>query len=81
MRWCVLGSGSEGNALVIEASAGLFTTRVLVDNGFGPRALAQRLGRVGLALDDLDAVFVTHEHSDHVSGVAALLKKRRIPLL
>lgn len=81
LRWCVLGSGSEGNALVIEASAGLFTTRVLVDNGFGPRALAQRLGRVGLALDDLDAVFVTHEHSDHASGVAALLKKRRIPLL
>jgi phosphoribosyl 1,2-cyclic phosphodiesterase len=81
LRWCVLGSGSEGNALVVEASAGLFTTRVLIDNGFGPRALARRLGRVGLALDDLDAVFVTHEHSDHVGGVAALLRKRRMPLL
>jgi phosphoribosyl 1,2-cyclic phosphodiesterase len=81
LRWCVLGSGSEGNSLVIEASAGLFATRVLVDNGFGPRALSQRLARVGLCIDDLDAVFVTHEHSDHASGVAALLRKRRIPLL
>ena len=81
LRWCCLGSGSEGNALVIEACAGLFATRVLVDNGFGPRALERRLAAVGLDLDSLDAVFVTHEHSDHASGVAALLKRRRIPLL
>lgn len=81
LRWCVLGSGSEGNALVVEARGGLFVTRLLIDNGFGPRALAQRLGRVGLALDDIDAVVVTHEHSDHVAGVAALLRRRAIPLL
>jgi phosphoribosyl 1,2-cyclic phosphodiesterase len=81
LRWSCLGSGSEGNALVIEASAGLFTTRVLVDNGFGPRVLDRRLGKVGLTGEDIDAVFVTHEHSDHASGVAALLKRRRIPLL
>jgi phosphoribosyl 1,2-cyclic phosphodiesterase len=81
LRWCCLGSGSEGNALVIEARAGLFATRVLVDNGFGPRALQRRLAVAGLVIDDLDAVFVTHEHSDHASGVAALLKRRRIALL
>jgi len=81
LRWCCLGSGSEGNALVIESSAGLFTTRVLVDNGFGPRILDRRLARVGLSVDDIDAIFVTHEHADHVSGVAALLSRRRIPLL
>lgn len=81
LRWCCLGSGSEGNALVIEARAGLFATRVLVDNGFGPRVLERRLGVAGLRIDDIDAVFVTHEHSDHASGVAALLKRRRIPLL
>lgn len=81
LRWCCLGSGSEGNALVIEARAGLFATRVLVDNGFGPRALQRRLAVAGLAIDDLDAVFVTHEHSDHASGVAALLRRRRIALL
>jgi phosphoribosyl 1,2-cyclic phosphodiesterase len=81
LRWCCLGSGSEGNALVIEARAGLFATRVLVDNGFGPRTLERRLAAAGLGCDDIDAVFVTHEHSDHASGVAALLKRRHIPLL
>jgi phosphoribosyl 1,2-cyclic phosphodiesterase len=81
MRCCSLGSGSEGNALVVEASNGLFATRLLVDNGFAPRPLEQRLARAGLSLDDLDAVFVTHEHSDHVGGVAALLERRRIPVI
>ncbi len=81
LRFCSLGSGSEGNALLIEASEGLFATRVLVDNGFGPRQLDERLGRLGLTLDDLDAIFVTHEHSDHVGGVRALLKRRSIALL
>jgi phosphoribosyl 1,2-cyclic phosphodiesterase len=80
LRFCCLGSGSEGNALVVEAREGLFATRVLVDNGFGPRQLDARLARAGIALDDLDAVIVTHEHSDHVGGVAALLKRKRIPL-
>ncbi len=81
LRFSSLGSGSEGNALLIEASEGLFATRVLVDNGFGPRQLDERLARLGLSVDDLDAIFVTHEHSDHVGGVRALLKRRSIALL
>lgn len=81
LRFCSLGSGSEGNALLIEASEGLFETRLLVDNGFGPRQLDERLGRLGLAVEDLDAIFVTHEHSDHVAGVRALLKRRSLALL
>lgn len=81
LRFCCLGSGSEGNALLVEASDGLFATRVLVDNGFGPRQLAKRLARAGLAADDLDALLVTHEHSDHVGGAPALLKPGRLPLL
>lgn len=80
LRFRCLGSGSEGNALIVESRDGLFATRVLVDNGFGPRQLESRLARAGLALDDLDAIFVTHEHSDHADGVAALLERRRIPL-
>ncbi|MFZ5538529.1 MAG: MBL fold metallo-hydrolase, partial [Pseudomonadota bacterium] len=80
LRFCCLGSGSEGNALVVESRDGLFATRVLVDNGFKPKQLAARLARAGLALDDIDAVFVTHEHSDHADGVAALLERRSIPL-
>ncbi|MDD5175561.1 MAG: MBL fold metallo-hydrolase [Sterolibacterium sp.] len=65
MRFASLGSGSRGNAMVIEARG----TRVLLDCGFGPRELTVRLGRLGLALDDFAAILVTHEHSDHSAGV------------
>ncbi len=71
MRFASLGSGSRGNALVVEAGC----TRVLVDCGFGPRNLSARLARVGLAPDDLDAILVTHEHSDHVCGVATVARR------
>ena len=65
MRFASLGSGSRGNAMVVEAGA----TRVLVDCGFGPRELAKRLARLGLAPGEFDAIVVTHEHGDHVGGV------------
>ena len=71
MRFASLGSGSRGNALVVEAGA----TRLLLDCGFGPHILVQRLARVGLAPEDLDAILVTHEHADHVGGVAACAQK------
>jgi phosphoribosyl 1,2-cyclic phosphodiesterase len=80
LRFCCLGSGSEGNALVVEAGDGPRRTRVLLDNGFNPRQLLARLARAGLGLDDLDAVVLTHEHSDHVGGVPALLKRRLLPV-
>jgi len=79
MRFCSLGSGSAGNALLVEASDGARTTRVLLDNGFGPRVLGQRLAaRAGLALESIDAVVLTHEHSDHIGGVRALLRHHRV---
>lgn len=65
MRFASLGSGSRGNGLVVEAGR----TRVLVDCGFGTRELARRLGRLGLEAAGLDAILVTHEHSDHIGGV------------
>lgn len=80
LRFCCLGSGSEGNALVVEAIEGSRATRVLLDNGFGPRQLRLRLARAGLGFDDLDAIVLTHEHSDHVAGVDALLRRRPIPV-
>jgi phosphoribosyl 1,2-cyclic phosphodiesterase len=66
MRFASLGSGSKGNALVVESGR----TRVLIDCGFGPRELASRLARLGLTPQDLNAILVTHEHGDHVGGVA-----------
>lgn len=80
LRICSLGSGSAGNALVVEARDGLFYTRVLVDNGFNIRQLGRRLERAGLSLRDIDAIVVTHEHSDHVAGVARFACKAGIPV-
>lgn len=76
MRFASLGSGSEGNGLVVEASG----SRLMIDCGFGVRDAARRLGRLGLAPGDLDAIVVTHEHTDHVGGVAAFASKHAIPV-
>ncbi len=74
MRFGSLGSGSEGNGLVVEAGC----TRVLIDCGFGLRDTAFRLGRLGLEPRALTAILVTHEHSDHVGGVAAFAGRHGI---
>lgn len=64
MRFASLGSGSRGNALVVESGR----TRLLLDCGFGLRETAARLARVGLSAEDLAGIVVTHEHSDHLAG-------------
>lgn len=66
IRFASLGSGSKGNALLVEAGG----TRVLVDCGFAPRETELRLARLGVAPESVAAVLVTHEHADHVGGVA-----------
>ena len=76
MRFASIGSGSAGNGLVVEAGR----TRVLIDCGFGVRDTAARLGRLGLVPSDIAAGLVTHEHSDHVGGVAAFAARHDIPV-
>lgn len=75
IRFRSLGSGSAGNATLIEAGNGLRTSRVLIDCGFGLRHLEARLERTGLAATDIDAVFITHEHGDHI-GCAHAFSRR-----
>ena len=76
MRFASLGSGSQGNSLVVEAGR----TRLLLDCGFGLAAALNRLGRLGLVAEDLAAIVVTHEHDDHIGGVARLARRHRIPV-
>ena len=76
MRFASLGSGSEGNGLLVEAGA----TRVLMDCGFGLADSIARLARLGLQAADLAGIVVTHEQSDHIGGVGRLARKHRLPV-
>src|SRR5207237_9661944 len=71
MKLWVLGSGSSGNGILRETNQ----SRILVDAGFSPRVLKQRLAVAGIPPDSIEAVVVTHEHTDHVKGVAAAARK------
>ncbi len=76
MRFTSLGSGSSGNGLVVECG----TTRVMMDCGFSLADTRARLERVGLAPSDITAVVVTHEHDDHLGGVARFARRYAIPV-
>lgn len=80
MRFASLGSGSDGNAMVVEATAGTTTTRVLLDCGFSAREIRRRLERLSLRVEDLDAILITHEHTDHIGGALTLARKFSLPL-
>jgi phosphoribosyl 1,2-cyclic phosphodiesterase len=76
MRVHVLGSGSDGNAIVIESAH----QRILVDAGFGIRELARRLKSVDIAPESVSALIVTHEHADHVRGAGAAARRWNWPV-
>jgi phosphoribosyl 1,2-cyclic phosphodiesterase len=80
IRFCSLGSGSGGNATVVEATNGITTTHLLVDAGFSLREVETRLARAGLQVGDLDAIFVTHEHGDHVGCAVSLAVRHGLPI-
>src|SRR5258706_13387706 len=80
MRFTSLGSGSEGNALVVEVGAGMSSTRLMMDCGFGLAETETRLARAGLTPADLDGIVVTHEHSDHIGGGGRVGRKKSTPV-
>lgn len=80
MRFCSLGSGSGGNATIVQTCVGPRASTLLIDCGFSLRELESRLARANLSCDDLDAVFITHEHGDHIGCALALARRNGLPL-
>lgn len=76
MRVFNLSSGSDGNATYIETD----NSRILVDDGISCTETIKRLDLIGVKGSDLDAIVVTHEHSDHIKGISILSKKFNIPV-
>ena len=76
MQFSSLGSGSRGNSTLIEVDG----TTILVDCGFSMRETERRLQRLSREMKQISAILVTHEHGDHVRGVASLAKKYKLPV-
>jgi phosphoribosyl 1,2-cyclic phosphodiesterase len=74
--FCPLASGSKGNALFL----GTQNTRILIDAGISAKMVADRLDEIGVALSDIDAILITHEHTDHIRGLSSLALKHNIPV-
>lgn len=76
MKFSVLGSGSKGNCVFVESG----NTAILVDAGFSGKEIAARLARIGRDISCLNAVFVTHEHHDHIHGVGVMSRRCSLPV-
>lgn len=76
MRFAVLGSGSGGNAAVVECGG----LRLMIDAGLSAKQLSLRLQQVGIDPASLDGILLTHEHGDHVRGLKVFLKQNPVPV-
>ena len=74
--YCPLGSGSKGNAIYI----GTGQTKILIDAGLSGRAIKLRLAEINVDISEIDAILITHEHSDHIQGLPVLALKLGIPV-
>jgi phosphoribosyl 1,2-cyclic phosphodiesterase len=80
LRFKSLGSGSTGNATVVQARGDGRLTHLLIDCGLGIRQLDARLARAGMLAEQIDAIFITHEHADHIGCARQLALRERIPI-
>lgn len=76
MRFASLGSGSRGNAMVVESGS----TRVLLDCGFSVRESLRRLERLAVLPESISAILITHEHSDHIAGAFKFARRFGVPV-
>ena len=77
LDFCVLGSGSSGNASILRSQ----NATILIDAGFSGLRLRRKLVEAGVNLNSIDAVLLTHEHTDHTQALGQLLKKADIPVM
>ena len=76
MRVCVFASGSGGNCLLVSGKGG----NVLIDAGISMRRICEGLKQAGLSMHEINGVLITHEHSDHISGLKMLTKHHKLPI-
>ncbi|MBE6713682.1 MAG: MBL fold metallo-hydrolase [Ruminococcaceae bacterium] len=76
IKIATLFSGSSGNCTLIKTEC----TAILIDAGRNCKAICTGLCSLGLSIEDIDAIFVTHEHKDHISALDVLMRKRPIPI-
>lgn len=74
LSFCSLFSGSKGNCYLVGSES----TKILIDAGYSARKIESQLGHVGLSPQDISAILITHEHSDHISGAEVFSKKYNI---
>jgi len=76
MRFSVLSSGSKANSTFLEASS----TRILIDCGMTAKIIEERLSQVKIEPASIDAILITHEHSDHIKGASVFSRRHKIPV-
>ena len=76
LKFCTLFSGSSGNCTYIKYG----NDEILIDAGKNAKCICKALEEVGTSIDNIKAIFITHEHSDHTSALKVLTKKRNIPV-
>jgi phosphoribosyl 1,2-cyclic phosphodiesterase len=80
LRFKNLASGSSGNATLVQCQGSTRSTHLLIDCGLSLRLLKQKLAAIGLNTQDIDAVFITHEHADHIGSAFTLAIRHQIPI-
>lgn len=76
MRLCSIASGSSGNCVYVGSD----TTHLLMDVGISGKRTEEGLSKLGLSARELDGIFITHEHADHISGLGVIARKYEIPI-
>ena len=76
MRMCSIASGSSGNCIY----AGSESTHLLIDTGISGKRTEKGLVELDLSMRDIDGIFITHEHADHIQGLGVLSRKYQIPI-